>query len=264
MIQFINSGYCSHDFNMALDEYLLSHGKGLFLRIYGWSSPTISIGYGQKVSSEIFIDKTAANKIEVVRRLTGGRAVLHDMEVTYSVVADIGGIFGYSLNETYSVIADGLKQMLDIIGVNVEIVKGTVADRREKEGASLPCFASTSRHEIVVKGKKIIGSAQRREKNRFLQHGSLIIRKRYDITDYLNIPIGKKNIYQRSLEAESIMLCDVCDKNLSLEDFAIPFQEAFSKTLRMPVISIDKNIYTNCSEMAKLRLKYLSNSWNKV
>ncbi|MFQ5465839.1 MAG: biotin/lipoate A/B protein ligase family protein [Thermodesulfobacteriota bacterium] len=158
--------------NMATDEALLAvageERPALpVLRLYAWASPTVSVGYLQKVA-----DLEGAG-VPVVRRITGGRALLHDMELTYSVVADArcplfaGGIAG-SYGEISRCLADALRAA----GVTAEFTVGgsTAAELRRRA-----CFGSATRFEVLADGGKIVASAQRRLRGAFLQHGSILM-----------------------------------------------------------------------------------------
>jgi len=221
---------------MALDEYLLNQKEGIFLCVYGWSIPAISFGFGQSAGHELDVYKLRKENLHFVRRLTGGRAVLHDAEITYSVAADIGGIFGNDLNSAYKAISLALEKTLLILGIPCELEKGSARDLREKSSASLPCFASIARHELKVKGKKIIGSAQKREKNRLLQHGSLIIENRLDITEYLKVDEQGKKKYRAILERESISFKEVIKKDYNYNELAKAFKEGFAATWNLKPI----------------------------
>lgn len=158
--------------NMAVDEAILASAEcnavlTPTLRLYGWNSPAISIGYMQDPAP------FASAGIPLVRRITGGRAILHDAELTYSVVAPVDGpVFGKDINSAYSVLARCLVNALNDIGVKAESSQRRRTGARAKDPA---CFNSPSRHEITVAGKKISGSAQRRFKRAFLQHGSILL-----------------------------------------------------------------------------------------
>jgi lipoate-protein ligase A len=112
--------------------------------------------------------------------MTGGRALLHDRELTYSVVASTKDpLFAGGIKETFYTIAKGLLAGLESLGVEAEVYAPPRSQRLERPSNSL-CFASTSWYEITAQGKKLIGSAQRRWTKHFLQHGSLILKKRSD------------------------------------------------------------------------------------
>ena len=120
-------------------------------------------------------DACRARGIAVIRRVTGGRAVLHDAEVTYSVSAPAGlPGFGTGLDEAYRRIAAGLVAGLRLLGLRAAVpAPGPREPSRPPRQAA--CFAATARHEIAVGGRKLVGSAQRREGGAFLQHGSILL-----------------------------------------------------------------------------------------
>lgn len=156
--------------NMAVDEAVLRAAEtGLFpptLRFYEWSSPTVSTGYLQSV--EPFKNLT----IPVVRRVTGGRAVLHDIELTYSVVTGAQSrLFSEGIHGAYSAISRCIVKTLKAVGVNASLSRPSRGVKMNRKDF---CFSAAGRHEIVVGGKKIVGSSQRRLKRAFLQHGSIL------------------------------------------------------------------------------------------
>jgi lipoate-protein ligase A len=166
--------------NMALDEALLlsrlRHGSPPTLRFFAWAPPTISLGYGQHLDGRI--DTVAAEEMGVglVRRPTGGSAILHegpDLEITYSVTAAAGDFEGAAdLLETYRWIGEGLLAGLSSLGVPVAMVPVQPSDP-----AAMPafCFARTGSFELEVDGRKLVGSAQRRQGAAFLQHGAIML-----------------------------------------------------------------------------------------
>ncbi|MFQ5329486.1 MAG: biotin/lipoate A/B protein ligase family protein [Thermodesulfobacteriota bacterium] len=156
--------------NMAVDETLLlscDRGEPSTLRFYDWKSPTISIGYLQSYDPFYNID------LPVVRRMSGGRAVIHGTEVTYSISCNDGSpLFAEGINGSYRLISRALSHALNDLSIEATTVPS--GKRLPTGGVRESCFASTSRHEIVVDGKKVAGSAQRRLKNAFLQQGSVL------------------------------------------------------------------------------------------
>jgi len=165
--------------NMAIDEAIaISCDKELSpptLRLYTWNPPCISIGYFQDVNEDVDISECKRQNIDIVRRLTGGKAVLHNKELTYSIISPSKNhIFQNGIKGSYKAIADCLLQGLKNIGVSGEI---TEMPSRKRGGFS--CFLDTSFYEVSVKGKKLIGSAQKRWRNLFLQHGSVVISPSY-------------------------------------------------------------------------------------
>jgi lipoate-protein ligase A len=164
---------------MALDEAMAQAcGQGLVpptLRFYGWDRPTLSLGYSQKTGDEIRMDLCAAKGIPIVRRPTGGKAVFHDRELTYSVSARTDDpLFTGGIGGTYRVIAEAFLAGLRLLGISAEMFRNRLG-RPPDHPLSPSCFASPYGHEIAVHGKKLIGSAQRRWRDRFLQHGSILL-----------------------------------------------------------------------------------------
>ncbi len=169
----------SGEVNMAIDSALLKSAEtgrafSPTLRLYSWNTPTISVGYRQKP------EDFKKFSLPVVRRLTGGRAVLHDLELTYSVtVPSTDPLYECGISGAYAAISKCIVEALKEVGVEAA---GFVAPeweereaRRSGRGArSEACFLSSSRYEVVVDGKKMVGSAQRRFAGGFLQHGSIL------------------------------------------------------------------------------------------
>ena len=171
---------------MAIDEAMLRWANDIAhpittLRIYKWNPPAVSLGYAQKVDMAADCGFCRVHGIDIVRRPTGGRAVLHDQELTYAVVSNELEAFGGSgILDCYMLIARALHRALRAVGCPAEISPGTIHRKAAVSGAAdAPCFLSTSRHEITAQGRKLIGSAQRRLKRAFLQHGSILLRCDY-------------------------------------------------------------------------------------
>ncbi len=175
--------------NMAVDEYLLFRAENghvpPVLRLYTFSPPAVTIGFHQDPGRIVDMGSLARDGIDLVRRITGGRALLHAGELTYSVTAPLGPpFFPGGLQKTFLDISRAIVDALKNIGVDAGISDGRSFS--QGEGHSSPCLVSTSRHEVSVKGRKIMGSAQRRTASAFLQHGSILLRPASEgIVDYL-------------------------------------------------------------------------------
>lgn len=163
--------------NMAVDEAIFASvaaGKSPpTLRFYTWTPPAVSVGYFQDSFTDIDISACREMGIDVVRRLTGGRAVLHDKELTYSVICPEGDpLFPDNILGTYKVISSCLVRGLNSLGIDASLAPSV--KRRVKKSPSA-CFTSPSHYEITVSGNKLVGSAQRRGDGAFIQHGSILM-----------------------------------------------------------------------------------------
>lgn len=171
--------------NMALDEALLhsvARGDSLpVLRFYRWKPATVTLGYAQSVTSDIDLDVCRRAGLNVVRRSTGGRAVLHDNEVTYSVIAPFNtGLFGHSVLDSYRVISEILQKTLLRLDLPAQLVPGKPRGGRQNAMKAV-CFSAPSQYELVIEGRKVAGSAQKRHGQAFLQHGSIPVEMDLDL-----------------------------------------------------------------------------------
>ncbi len=180
--KFLDSGPNSGAYNMAVDEDLLSRaqaGEAMpVLRFYTWSPSAVSLGRFQKIETAVNIDSCRRLGVDIVRRITGGRAVLHLHELTYSIVSrNDNSLFPSDILGTYKIIAGGLLAGLKNLGIRAEMVsRSSRYAALIRKGTKDPsCFSSPSWYEILVKGKKIVGSAQRRVGGAILQHGSILV-----------------------------------------------------------------------------------------
>jgi lipoate-protein ligase A len=164
--------------NMARDAELLAAHRPQddpVLRVYRWEPAAVTIGYNQDMAD---FDQVAitARGYDLVRRPTGGRAILHADELTYAVVGTSPSeLFGDSLHSTYMRINKALLLFLKELGLDADI-----SDGESRENArGLVCFRSAGKHELKVGGRKLVGSAQRRAGGVFLQHGSILAGPRH-------------------------------------------------------------------------------------
>lgn len=180
--RYLDSGPASGAENMAMDEKLLAEAaKGSavpVLRFYSWDPPAVSLGRFQDEASSVNASACRKHGIDIVRRITGGRAVLHRHELTYSVISPVNNdLFPNDVHGTYKALASGLLAGLARLGVPAEMVSrsGKFAGMVNGKSKEPACFSSPSWYEILVHGRKIVGSAQRRVGGAFLQHGSILI-----------------------------------------------------------------------------------------
>ena len=159
--------------NMALDEALLERASAsgsAVLRVYTWSEPTITFGRNQAARGTYDPKRARERGIAVVRRPTGGRSLLHHREITYSVTAPAH--LAGSLRESYGRINRLLVGGLRRLGVSVEIA---APRERSLPPSAAPCFERPAAGELVVDGRKLVGSAQWRDQGAMLQHGSILV-----------------------------------------------------------------------------------------
>ena len=179
--------------NMATDLALLDHARRTgeaTLRLYAWARPTLSLGRHERGRGVFDLRALRESGIDLVRRPTGGRALLHDHEVTYAVAAPTAA---GTLGETYRAVNALLLAALRSLGVRVDEAARTSRGARGGEGVraddaghhpapvtplrpdGAPCFAEPSAGELVVDGAKLVGSAQWRDGGAWLQHGSILL-----------------------------------------------------------------------------------------
>ena len=168
-------------FNMAFDEWMFetvrTNNDFVLMRLYTWATPTITIGLNQKAQQAV--DWSLLGNTPVIRRVTGGRAVYHDLsELTYSISANpkdgVHCRLSGSVSAVHQAIAQALVLFLEKCRVSTEIVRRSSPSNSAPEYFhTAPCFDSVARDELVCGGRKILASAQRRVGSAFLQHGSI-------------------------------------------------------------------------------------------
>jgi lipoate-protein ligase A len=220
---------------MAVDEAILEHAAGgseslPTLRLYAWDPACLSLGHAQPFA-DVDEARLGARGWDVVRRLTGGRAILHTDELTYSVTGSAeepvlaGGVL-----ESYNRLAGALLLAVKSLGVPVEMKEG------RPDGTAVPnpvCFEVPSTYEITVRGKKLIGSAQARKKEGVLQHGSLPLTG--DLTRICQAlrfedESGRENAAQRLL-SRATTVESALGRIVSWEEAAQAFIQAFEEQL---------------------------------
>lgn len=268
--RFIDFAYHTPGFNMALDEALLEwHSKGLIpptIRFYGWNPAALSLGYFQKVNEEINLDKVQEHQLGLVRRLTGGRAVLHDQELTYSViVSEDHPLMPKTVSEAYRVISQGLLEGFKELGLDAYFAIPQTEEERAKlkNPRSAICFDAPSWYELVVEGKKIAGSAQTRQRGVILQHGSILIDldedKLFDLFLYPNERIKER--LQKSFTNKAVTINSITKDKVDIEIARNAFKRGFEKGLNIELepykLSEAENKYIE--DLAKIR--YESDAW---
>ena len=263
---FINTG--SHDpyYNMAMDEALLnfvSRGEiDPVVRFYTWDPATLSVGYFQRLKKEIDIDKVKEKGFGLVRRQTGGRGVLHDKELTYSVIVpESHPNMPSTITEAYRVISEGLLEGFKLLGFDAYFAIPRSKEEREKlkQPRSAVCFDAPSWYELVVEGRKIAGSAQTRQKGVILQHGSLL--QDVDVDELFDMFIFKndrlKEKMKKAFVDKAVAINDISDRHISIEEMEKAFEEGFKKGLNIEFkpLSLTEN---QLAEVKVLEEKYRS------
>ncbi|HEX38139.1 MAG TPA: lipoate--protein ligase family protein [Candidatus Cloacimonetes bacterium] len=244
--RFINSGKMKPHENMALDEALLfgiiNRKLSPVVRVYDWDPPTVSFGYHQKIEEHILPEKIKEFGFGIVRRPTGGRAVLHYDEVTYAVIAPIEGILSGSILDSYKRIGEVLLASLEDVGIEATM-KNSMPSEQEQKNWTNPCFSSASKYEINYRGSKIIGSAQIRKGNALLQHGSILLNHNQELMAELMPTRSEKerSIIRKLLAKKTIPINQLSAKPISFnyftrilkKNFKINFSISFSENIKL-------------------------------
>jgi lipoate-protein ligase A len=208
-IRLIHDGPHDGPTNMARDEALLKCvGAGQSpptLRLYRWAPPTISLGYFQPYAAYEALEPPAG-RLPVVRRQTGGGAILHDQELTYAIVLPIGHRLAHGATKLYEVAHDAVIHALADAGMATW--RGCRSDDSTPGRGPFFCFARRHCLDVLAGKEKLAGSAQRRTRRAVLQHGSIVFERRYDqqpaaaIGEYVNLDGDRfAELWTRSLEA---------------------------------------------------------------
>ncbi len=236
---FLNTGLHSGAENMAIDEVLATRivpeQKAPMFRVYGWRPYAISLGYGQNLD-DLNLQKCRKDGIDVIRRPTGGRAVFHAEEITYSVIIPKDSEF-YSpdILTTYNLISKGLLAGLHLFGVKAKFVNRGAEERKSSEYKNnIPCFSCSAKYEIAYQNKKLVGSAQRRYENSILQHGSILTGTFHlNLADYVVFSENfvrehfKKVLARKTISISEILTQKVDNDNL-IDKLKLGIQKSFN------------------------------------
>ena len=254
---------------MAMDEALLnfvSRGEiDPVIRFYTWNPATLSIGYFQRLKKEIDIDKVAEKGFGIVRRQTGGRGVLHDKELTYSVIVpESHPNMPTTVTEAYKVISQGLLEGFKNLGFETYFAVPRSKEEREKlkQPRSSVCFDAPSWYELVVEGRKIAGSAQTRQKGVILQHGSIL--QDIDINELFDMFIFKNNRLKAKMKEafveKAVAINDISDTHITIEEMKVAFEKGFKTGLNIELKPLQLNDLQH-KEIKELEHKYRSDEW---
>ena len=287
----INSPAADGATNMAIDESILEavrQGQSPpTLRLYTWKPACLSIGRFQRVARSADWDALAGLGYGFIRRPTGGRAVLHDDELTYAVIANMAQLAGMGANtdiacrsgvagmgrstgtgvlDTYLILSRGLAAGLARMGIPAELApRDAAAEHRGRIGGSAACFDSPSAYELLAGGRKIVGSAQVRRGSAFLQHGSIPISMDFAAAEAaMGMPKGSGADLSRCVatvgEFVSEFPTDISSEALlkQLSDSIITgfISEVMQTAHRGELTSAELEM------TSRLRVKYESREWN--
>jgi lipoate-protein ligase A len=257
--------------NMAADEALLESigvNRSLpVLRLYAWSPPCLSLGYAQPFS-DVLHDKLAERGWHVVRRLTGGRAILHTDELTYSVIVSTheprlaGGIL-----ESYLRLSHALLKAVHDLGVPAQAMPQAPQAADTPKNQNPVCFQVPSNYEITFQGKKLLGSAQARKKEGILQHGTLPLHgdlsrilqvlnldhDRQEVMDYAEV---EKDLLDRATTMQAVRGIPI-----SWEEAAAAFENAFTEILNIQFLPGSLTPEEQDRTQQLVNGKYTDESW---
>lgn len=254
--------------NMAIDEailYALADGLGRpTIRFYQWNPPCLSLGYNQKWTD---VNQQACEQLGYswTRRATGGKAILHTDELTYSLITTkddpriVGGIL-----RSYSVLSHILLRGLHRLQVAAEQAEKRPQPRTKADRQGPVCFDTPGKYEIVWQGKKLIGSAQLRRKNIVLQHGTLPLRGRLNrILAVLNMSEEEQAHQATVLSQRATTLAEVMGRELSFEVVAQALQDSFAEELNLRLVEDPLTEHEIALSQQLHAERYANDEWNK-
>jgi lipoyl(octanoyl) transferase len=242
--RFINTGFNRGSFNMEYDLELVRNFSGTpVLRVYQWKPFCISLGANQDYDS-VNQKKTADDGLDIVKRPTGGRAILHAEELTYSVVYPISD--NKTPKQIYREINLSLKKGLTIYNPHFDKIELEHTQPHfptfYKDAKSTLCFAVSAMNELNYQGKKVVGSAQRKIGNVILQHGSILcgsFHKR--IIDYLNLPDDKLEEIKNEIDQTTTELEAILGEEINYQKLSDAIKEGFENHFN---VKLEKEIFT--------------------
>ena len=259
----MDTGPCAAAYNMALDEAIAvsvrNEKSPPTLRLYGWDNPSVSIGAFQK-SSDLNIHYCSESRVPIVRRPTGGRALLHGREITYSFsVKTTSGLFSKGLFDSYKKISSALCLALSKSGIAAatKLLRETGHSQSSGQRTRSPlCFESISYGELSVNSRKIIGSAQKRWADGLLQQGSIPLHIDRDKMS----GIFRLHTDHRIREA-SLGLMDICP-GFNSDQFKDAIRTSFEETFDADLVLSSPSHEEIALAQELETKKYLSDQWN--
>lgn len=268
---FLNSGKKSPAYNMALDEALLDwHAEGLIppvIRFYQWEPASLSIGYFQRVERDINMQAVREMGLGFVRRPTGGRAVLHEHELTYSViVSEDYPDMPKTVTESYRVISEGILQGFRNLGLNAEFSVPLNEDQKLalNQPKSAVCFDAPSWYELIVEGKKVAGSAQTRQKGVILQHGAILVDLNEDTyIKCFHFDSEEERLQSKNrLNQKAVSINKIISKPITVEDCVPAFKDGFLQALKLDFYEFELSPEQEHYVQDLATTRYKSDAWN--
>lgn len=253
--------------NMAIDEaIMIHHQQGKVpptLRFYGWKPSACTIGYFQKLERELDLEALKRQGVDYVRRMTGGRTVFHDQELTYSlIVSEQHPLGSLSISESYRQISQGLIAGFAELGLNATISPPQPRARDKHESSA--CFDAASDYEITIQGKKVVGSAQTRQRGVLLQHGSILIDIDVDrFFELLRFPseVARKRM-KRLFARQAGAINQFFIQKKSLEEVITAFYQGFKHGMNLSLVEEELTTQEITFAERLAAEKYRSDEWN--
>jgi lipoyl(octanoyl) transferase len=244
-MEFHDTGARTGAFNMEFDTaraHAVDAGTAApMLRTYHWDPWCVSLGRHQS-EDDLDMARLAADGLDWVRRPTGGRAILHAEELTYSVVmpGDRRGVM-----EVYKFISEALVCGLQKLADTIDIAKAQPDFQKlYKEPGSIPCFSSSARYEIEVEGRKLVGSAQRRIGSAVLQHGSILIGDAHlRLPQYLAVAGDVRTALAHDMTSHTTTLNAVAGRTIRYEDVRDALRAGFAEAWGAVFTDVHANAY---------------------
>jgi lipoate-protein ligase A len=263
----INTGVSDGATNMAIDEAIMQsvteERSPPTLRFYAWDPPCVSVGYSQSVRGEVDLERCRELGYTWVRRPTGGRAILHIDELTYSVVAPPGEArVAGDIVTSYRRLSLGLVEGLRALHGGV-----VQADRMNADGGldkSAACFDVPSHYEVTAYGRKLVGSAQVRRKGMVLQHGALPLEGDVSrLVDVLALSEADRGVLRGKLLERAIALDEVVGRVVSFDEVAEALIGGFGRALNLELVPGELSAFER--EAAEgLMSRYTGDEWTHV
>lgn len=254
---FVDTGRLAPALNMALDEVMLIKvSEGIMppvLRFYGWQPAGLSLGYFQKSKGKIDVEGASSRGIEIVRRPTGGLAVFHDNELTYSaIIPESHEKMPHSIAGAYHVLSQGLVKGYQQLGIEAGLA---IPEGRLGKSGTAVCFEEPSWYELVIDGKKAAGSAQTRQRGVILQQGSIPLTmddvELFDLFIYPNEKVKQRA--RKAFGQKAVAIGDVLETPVSLEEVKTAFKKGFEQGLEIELVetTLEQGIWDEAKCLAR-------------